>query len=323
MTAEQMALLDRLFEAAAAVPEAERPAWLAANCSDPEVRAELESLLPHSGTAGGFTSALDSAAEFARQTPIEAGHLIGPYRVVGVLGAGGMGTVYEAIRDGDQFRQRVAIKVLRISARSEASLRRFLLERQILAELEHPNIARLFDGGTAADGSPYIVMERIDGQPLIAYADANKLSIRQRLELFRQVANAVQYAHQKLIVHRDLKPGTFLVGSDGVPKLLDFGIAKLLDDQQPAPTHSTATGFHLMTPDYASPEQVQGKPVTAASTSTRWARCVYELLIRIAPARSEVLPSAEITEQICMREIPAAQLYRRALRYAAIWTPSS
>lgn len=304
MTAEQMALLDRLFESAAAIPEAQRPAWLAANCSDPEVRAELESLLPHAGPDGGFTAALDSAAEFARQTPIEAGHLIGPYRVVGVLGAGGMGTVYEAIRDGDQFRQRVAIKVLRISARSEAALRRFLLERQILAELEHPNIARLFDGGAAADGSPYIVMERIDGQPLIAFADANKLSIRQRLELFRQVANAVQYAHQKLIVHRDLKPGNILVGSDGVPKLLDFGIAKLLDDQAASVEALTATGFQLMTPDYASPEQVQGKPVTAASDVYSLGAVLYELLSGARPHGLKSYHPAEITEQVCLREIP-------------------
>src|SRR5262249_9722912 len=160
-------------------------------------------------------------------------------------------------------RHTVAIKVLRMSARSETERHRFLRERQILAELEHPNIARLFDGGTAADGSPYIVMERIEGQRLIDFANSRNLTVRQRLELFRQVANGGQYAHQKLNVPRDPKPENILVssapGGDPVPKLLDFGIAKLLDSETPGAA-LTATGFHLMTPDYASPEQVQGKP---------------------------------------------------------------
>src|SRR5262249_47593022 len=138
------------------------------------------------------------------------------------LGEGGMGTVWEGVRDDDQFRHAVAIKALRISAGSDTERNRFLRERQILAELEHPNIARLFDGGTTADGSPYIVMERINGERLIAFANSRKLGIPQRLELFRQVASAVQYAHQKLIVHRDLKPGNILVttgpGGEPIPK---------------------------------------------------------------------------------------------------------
>ena len=314
-----MALFDRLFEPASALDETERQQWLAVHCPDPEVRAELESLLPHAAHARGFTDVVLGAAGLAHPGALPSGHMIGPYRIVGMLGEGGMGAVYEGVRDGDQFRQRVAVKVLRIGARSQPLRQRFLQERQILAELEHPNIARLFDGGTAADGSPYLVMERIDGEPLIAFADSRKLSIRQRLELFRQVASAVQYAHQKLIVHRDLKPGNILVtagaGGRPIPKLLDFGIAKLLDPMIAGEEILTATGFHLMTPDYASPEQVQGKPVTAASDVYSLGAVLYELLSGARPHGLQNYDPAEIAERICMREVaPPSATGAAALR---------
>ena len=164
VTADQMALFDRLFEQASALPEPERERWLDAHCGDPEVRAELDSILPHAAATGGFTAALNAAA-IAPPTALDSGQRLGPYRILGLLGEGGMGAVYEAIRDDDQFRKKVAIKVLRVGTRSELLLRRFRQERQILAELEHPNIARLLDGGASEDGSPYIVMERIEGQP--------------------------------------------------------------------------------------------------------------------------------------------------------------
>src|SRR5260370_261469 len=272
--------IEQIFLEAADLPASERAGFLDGACGgEASLRAEVESLLHADATGSAMVEAaieseaasmledpsVQDAAGIGQQAPLAPRHMIGPYRVVALLGEGGMGAVYEGVRDDDQFRQRVAIKVLRMSARSERERRRFLQERRILAALEHPNIARLFDGGTAEDGSPYIVMERIDGEPLIAFANSRKLSIRQRLELFRQVANAVQYAHQKLIVHRDLKPGNILVTADGVPKLLDFGIAKLLDAELAGAEALTATGFHLMTPDYASPEQVQGKSVTVAS----------------------------------------------------------
>jgi tetratricopeptide (TPR) repeat protein len=319
MTRDQMALFDQLFEQASSIPQTERQTWLAVNCRDSEVRAELESLLPHAAPTGGFTGVIDAAAEIGRQSSLTSGHMIGPYRIVGILGEGGMGAVYEGVRDDDQFRQRVAIKVLRIGARSEMLRRRFLQERQILAELEHPNIARLFDGGTAADGSPYLVMERIDGEPLTAFAESRKLSNRQRIELFRHVASAVQYAHQRLIVHRDLKPGNILVtvGSDGrpEPKLLDFGIAKLLDAETAGNDALTATGFHLMTPDYASPEQVLGKPVTAASDIYSLGALLYELLSGTRPHGLKNYDPAEIAERICKREVaPPSAAGATALR---------
>ena len=216
-----------------------------------------------------------------------------------------MGTVFEGIRDDDQFRKTVAIKVLRTGGRSEAARRRFIQERQILAELEHPNIARLIDGGTADDGAPYIIMERVNGEPLIGYAAKHKLSIRDRLHLFRQIANAVQYAHQKLIVHRDLKPANILVSNEGVPKLLDFGIAKLLDAGLAGSEALTATGFHLMTPDYASPEQVQGKAITVASDVYSLGAVLYELLTGKRPHGLETYDHAEIAERVCLREIAA------------------
>ncbi|HKA02266.1 MAG TPA: serine/threonine-protein kinase, partial [Candidatus Solibacter sp.] len=247
MTAQQMALLDSLFDSAWAIPVPEREAWLATHCDDAEVRAELESLLLHAGGEPEFSAAIDAAAAIAARPSFTEGNVIGPYRITQILGEGGMGTVYEGVRADDEFRHTVAIKALRMSTRSEAGRHRFLRERQILAELDHPNIARLFEGGRASDGSPYIVMERIHGEPLIDFANSRGLSICQRLELFRKVAIAVQYAHQKLIIHRDLKPGNILVAADGTPKLLDFGIAKLMDDDTANVPSITATGVHLMT----------------------------------------------------------------------------
>ncbi len=311
MTKEQMALFDKLFEEASLVVQDARKPWLDEHCHDGEVRAELEALLPYSSAGGGegtsgFSQVVGAAAAITQRAQRDS--MIGPYRIVSLIGEGGMGAVYEGVRDDDQFRKRVAIKTLRLGVRTEAVLRRFLQERQILAELEHPNIARLLDGGTAADGTPYIVMERIDGQPLIAHADSQKLNLRQRLELFRQVANAVQYAHQKLIVHRDIKPGNILVDGEGVPKLLDFGIAKLLDAELAGAEALTATGFQMMTPDYASPEQVQGKPVTVASDVYSLGAVLYELLTGTRPHGLKTYDPAEITDKVCLREVTAPSM---------------
>jgi serine/threonine protein kinase len=311
MNKEQMALFDQLFEEACSMPSAERKAWLDAHCSDPKVRAELESLIPYTGDqASGFSTLVGAAAAITHHQELQQQQFanLGPYRIVGLIGEGGMGAVYEGVRDDDQFRKRVAIKTLRLGVRTEPVLRRFRQERQILAELEHPNIARLLDGGTAADGTPYIVMERIDGEPLTAYADGRKLSIRQRLELFRQIANAVQYAHQKLIVHRDIKPGNILVDNDGVPKLLDFGIAKLLDAELAGAEALTVTGYQMMTPDYASPEQVQGQPVTVSSDVYSLGAVLYELLSGARPHGLKSYDPTEIAEKVCLREVSAPSL---------------
>jgi len=314
MTQEQMALFDRLFEAAAALDLSERSAFLDRECKDhPEVRAELDALLPFAGASGTreIAHVVGVAAAISQTQQTQDQHqnsMLGPYRIVGLIGEGGMGAVFEGVRDDDQFRKRVAIKTLRIGVRTEPVLRRFLQERQILAELEHPNIARLLDGGAAADGTPYIVMERIDGEPLTAYAQSRKLNIRQKLELFRQIASGVQYAHQKLIVHRDLKPGNILVDAEGTPKLLDFGIAKLLDAELAGAEALTATGFQMMTPDYASPEQVQGKPVTVASDVYSLGAVLYELLSGKRPHGLKTYDPTEIAEKVCLREVTAPSM---------------
>ncbi len=315
LSPEQMALLDRLFDEASQLSVEERAAFLDRNCPDPEVRAEVESLLPHAVSGNTSTPAFSNvvgAAAAMVQHSERQDSMVGPYRIVGLIGEGGMGAVYEGVRDDDQFRKRVAIKTLRIGVRTEPVLRRFLQERQILAELEHPNIARLLDGGTASDGTPYIVMERIDGEPLTAYAEKHKLSVRQKLELFRQIAAAVQYAHQKLIVHRDLKPGNILVDADGVPKLLDFGIAKLLDAELAGAEALTATGFQLMTPDYASPEQVQGKQVTVASDIYSLGAVLYELLSGARPHGLKTYDPTEIAEKVCLKEVTAPSMQGHA-----------
>src|SRR5688572_9123780 len=177
---------------------------------------------------------------------------IGPYRILRELGHGGMGTVYLAARADEQFHKRVALKVIRSGADSEEVVRHFKRERQILASLDHPNVARLLDGGTTDDGLPYFVMEYIEGEPFLGYCDSRNLPIPERLRLFQQICSAVQYAHRNLVVHRDIKPGNILVAADGTPKLLDFGIAKLLNPELAGEAH-TATAM-AMTPEYASPE---------------------------------------------------------------------
>ncbi|MCG8459987.1 MAG: serine/threonine protein kinase, partial [Holophagales bacterium] len=184
-----------------------------------------------------------------RRGPPDATH-IGPYRIQSWLGAGGMGSVYLAERDDEEFRRQVAVKVVSLPFPSPELLRRFRSERQILATFDHPNIARLYDGGTTADGRPYLAMEYVDGPPLPVFCDEQGQTVRHRLELFRKVCAAVQYAHARLVVHRDLKPSNVLVTSAGEPKLLDFGIAKLLDRDDPGGTGATAamtlSGMRLM-----------------------------------------------------------------------------
>jgi serine/threonine-protein kinase len=205
---------------------------------------------------------------------------IGPYRVVRELGRGGMGVVYLAERDDGQYRQRVAVKLLRSSPDAEELRRRFLAERQILASLSHPHIAQLLDGGISDGELPYLVIEYVDGLPITDYCDRHRLGIDERLRLFQDVCAAVQHAHQNLVLHRDLKPGNVLVTAAGTVKLLDFGIAKLLNPslagtEQPV----TRTAFRMMTPAYASPEQVRGDSLTTASDVYALGLLLYELLV--------------------------------------------
>ncbi|HKP36911.1 MAG TPA: protein kinase [Pyrinomonadaceae bacterium] len=214
------------------------------------------------------------------------GRHIGPYQIKREIGRGGMGTVYEAWRADGEFQHRVAIKLIKGDVDRDFVLRRFRNERQILAALDHPNIGRLLGGGTTQDGDPYFVMEYIEGQPLYEYADSRGLAVDERLRLFNQVCDAVQYAHQKLVIHRDIKPTNILVSSAGVPKLLDFGIAKLLNPELVSETTpQTTLGVRLMTIEYASPEQVQALPIGFASDVYSLGVILYEVLTGHSPYR--------------------------------------
>jgi len=225
---------------------------------------------------------------------------VGPYEIVEEIGAGGMGEVYRAIRADDQYRKEVAIKLVRAGYDSDFIVSRFRTERQVLARLEHPNIARLLDGGTTKEGIPYFAMELIVGQPVYEYCDIHKLNTSDRLRLFLQICSAVQYAHQRLIVHRDLKPGNILVTGDGTAKLLDFGIAKILESAPASESSAaTATMFRFLTPEYASPEQVRGETVTTASDVYSLGLLLYETLTGYRPYRAIGDAPHEIARAIC------------------------
>jgi eukaryotic-like serine/threonine-protein kinase len=234
------------------------------------------------------------------------GDRIGPYRVLRTLGSGGMGEVFLAERADAQFEQQVAIKVVHGGALAVSMHSRLKLERQILAQLDHPNIAHLLDGGALPDGSAYIVMEYIDGVAIDVFCDSNRLDINARLKLFQTVCAAVHYAHQNLIVHRDLKPSNILVTAVGVPKLLDFGIAKLLDDRQAA-GHTlavTQADVRVMTPDHASPEQVRGQAVTTSSDVYVLGVLLYKLLCGTSPFFISSMRLSEIERAICEKDPP-------------------
>ena len=228
---------------------------------------------------------------------------LGPYRLITEIGHGGMGTVYLGVRDDDAFQKRVAIKVLKRGMDTDSIVRRFRHERQILASLEHPNIAGLLDGGSTPDGRPYFAMEYVAGQPIVDYCDTHGLDTAARLKLFRQVCAAVQYAHQNLIIHRDIKPANVLVTVDGTAKLLDFGIAKLLNPELAGHTLApTVPGLQLMTPEYASPEQVRGEAVTTATDVYSLGVLLYELLAGRLPYRLTSRVPADIVRVVCESE---------------------
>src|SRR3954469_6295871 len=251
--------IDTLFEQVLAAPASERPQLLEA-IGDAELRREVESLLHAHNQAGAFLDEPDqffSIGSFDGET-LSPGQGIDRYRIIREIGRGGMGAVYLAERADQQFEKQVAIKLIKRGMDTDQVLRRFQHERQILASLEHPNIARLLDGGTTDDGLPYFVMEYIKGERIDSYAEQQQLSIRARLELFRQVCGAVSYAHQNLVVHRDLKPSNILVTTEAVPKLLDFGIAKIIQASDEPEALATMTIMPAMTPEYASPEQIEG-----------------------------------------------------------------
>jgi serine/threonine-protein kinase len=273
MTPARWQEIDELLGRALDRTAADRPRFLDGSCGDDRgLRRELERLL-----------ALDERRDFLDESVFsvhaadpDVGRRIGPYETRALLGRGGMGAVYLAVRQ-DDYTQQVALKLIKRGMDSDEILRRFAAERQILADLDHPNVARLLDGGTTDDGRPFLVMEYVEGEPLDRYCDDRALSVRRRLELFLDVCSAVELAHRNLVVHRDLKPGNILVGkADGIPKLLDFGVAKLLE---PGPAGvATALGRRPMTLHYASPEQVRGQAVTTASDVYSLGVVLYQLL---------------------------------------------
>jgi len=293
LTPDRWRRIDRLFEEALDEPPEGRLEWLARAC---EGDAELydavarllskvetaEKVLGESVTDYADTVLAELAAEGAGGAdgadPLPAGGRVGAYRLIEEIGRGGMGTVYLAERDDAEFEKRVALKLVKRGMDTDDILLRFRYERQILASLEHPNIARLYDGGATADGRPYLVMEYIEGVPITRYCDENRLPIEARLRLFADVCRAVQFAHQNLVVHRDIKPSNILVQPDGTVKLLDFGIAKLLDPTAAGPTPETRVGLRIFTPEYAAPEQHTGEAVTTATDVYSLGVLLFELL---------------------------------------------
>ncbi|MEZ4423520.1 MAG: protein kinase [Gemmatimonadota bacterium] len=284
MDTERFQRLERLFLEASELPPEARAALLQrVGADDPRLRVELEALLASDEASAGF---LDSPVEKGLLAAVAgkeaaAGVRIGPYRVLGELGRGGMGTVVLAERADGEYEASVAIKLVQSGIPGDELSRRFRAERQILARLVHPHIARLLDGGTTERGVPYVVMEYVEGHPIDAYADQLRLGLRERVQLFLGVCAAVQHAHEQGVVHRDLKPANILVDASGAPKLLDFGIAKVLDDAEGGDV--TRTVARRLTPEYASPEQVRGESVGPATDVYGLGAVLYRLLTGAAP----------------------------------------
>ncbi len=282
------------FYQALDLPAIEREKFLATQ--NDLVRSEVSELLASHEKAEGFIA--DTAVvEFGLDRETLVGERIGGYKLLEMIGAGGMGKVFRAEKEdvGKNF----AVKLIKRGMDTEAVLRRFIQERQILSRLEHPNIARLLDGGTTNDGLPFFVMEYVEGLPVTRFCDRHQLDTKERLKLFRQICSAVAYAHQNLIVHRDLKPSNILVTEGGIPKLLDFGIAKLLD---PEGLEDTATQARMFTPEYASPEQLNGLPITTASDVYSLGVILYELLSGQRPFKSDKKSYQEIVKLILTEE---------------------
>ncbi len=268
---------------------------------DAELRGELLSLLRSHEEAGEFLSRPAVAGASDAAAPLE-GRRVGPYRVLGEIGHGGMGSVYRAIRDDDAPGRKVALKLVRGAAGSKLLEGRFRREHQILARLQHPNIASMYDAGVTEQGQAYLVMELVEGRPIDAWCHTQGLTTRRRVELFRAVCGAVHHAHQNLVVHRDLKPANILVTAEGVPKLLDFGIAKLLAAGVEPELAPTATLLPMMTPEYASPEQVRGQPITTASDVYSLGVVLYELLAGRRPYELQADSLEEIVRVVCTTE---------------------
>ena len=305
MNPGQWQLIRRIFHEAVDLPPGERGDFvLRAAAGDESLRIEVESLLASHDSAASFIEPPSDQVKAIvpdEDTADQIGRRVGSYKIVREIGRGGMGSVYLGARADDEFSKRAAIKLIRTGMNTDYVVRRFLSERQILANLDHPNIARLLDGGTNEDGLPYFVMEYVEGQPIREYCDTLRLSTDERLRLFGDVCSAVHYAHQNLVIHRDIKPGNILVTADGTVKLLDFGIAKLFG-LGPSRDETTQGAARVMTPAYASPEQVKGDPITTASDVYSLGVLLYELLTGHLPYRVASSSPIEIIQAICERQ---------------------
>jgi len=297
--------IKEIFNAAIDLPLAERAEFLANY--DETLRTKIEKLLKAHDDANNFiveSAFIDVGLVDENETDLYIGKQIDDYKILEEIGHGGMGTVYLAAKTDESFKKKVAIKLIKRGMDTNAVLKRFVLERKILAGLENPNIASLLDGGSTEDGLPYLVMELVEGVPVTKFCDLRQFSIEERLELFRKICSAISYAHQNLVVHRDIKPSNILVTADGTPKLLDFGIAKLLHPDWSLETdEATATMFRVMTPEYASPEQIRGLTVTTASDVYSLGVVLYELLSGMRPYKIESRAPEEVA-QIVLTEEP-------------------
>jgi len=290
MTDPRWERIQEIFEGALALGAEGREAFLRDACAgDEALLAEVASLLDADEQENSFLDAPGLSSFFEREDDIPLGTAVGPYRVVRVIGEGGMGMVYLAERSDGEFEQRVALKVIKRGMDSREIIARFRAERQILARLHHPNIARLLDGGVTGDGRPWFAMEYVDGKPIDEHCDERRLNVDQRLDLFATVCGAVQYAHANLVVHRDLKPDNILVTSDGTVKLLDFGIGKVLEGDDDG-TRLTRVGSRVLTPAYASPEQMRGGAIGTATDVYSLGVVLFELLVGQRP---RIVPGAE------------------------------
>ncbi|HET6891675.1 MAG TPA: serine/threonine-protein kinase, partial [Pyrinomonadaceae bacterium] len=307
MTPERWKKVEEVFEAALERRPGDRSAYLDSACEgDESLRNQVDTLLlalERSNSNFPTTPAVGMALSdtmVEELTPSVIGKRLGAYRIQRELGRGGMGSVYLAVRADDEFKKRVAIKLIKRGMDTDFIVQRFRNERQILASVDHPHIARLLDGGTTDDGLPYFVMEYVEGQSIFVYCDERKLTIIDRLKLFREVCAAVQYAHENLIIHRDLKPSNILVTAAGTPKLLDFGIAKLLNpDLSSQALDPTTAALRLMTPEYASPEQVRGESITPVSDVYSLGVLLYELLTDHRPYRIKSHLPQELARVVC------------------------
>ena len=315
MDAARWPRLQEIFHAARELPSSERAAFLDSACGEDEaLRREAAALVDADAREDGWlTRLVDDAVTSVEGVSWAAGQRVGAWTVVRELGRGGMGVVYLAEHADAQFRMRAAIKVVRTTLASPELLLRFRTERQILAQLDHPNIARMLDGGATEAGQPFVVMEFVDGVPLDQYCDARALTVDERIEIFRTICGAVSHAHRNLIVHRDLKPNNILVTPDGQPKLVDFGIAKLLDPTgMGIEVSETRTHTRLLTPSHASPEQVRGDAVTTASDVYSLGVLLYQLLAGRPPYRLRTQSELELERVIVQQELepPSKSLLR-------------